>query len=125
MNAVDTNILVHAHREESPHHERALDTIRGLATADEPWVLFWPCLYEFVRVVTHHAIFDPPTPLAQAILAVEGLCASPSVLVLGETHRHSLWFSRMLTAGDARGNLVFDAHRSPGKRTRRRRVPDR
>lgn len=110
MRVVDTNILVYAHREEFQRHETALGYLRDIACSPEPWVLLWPCLYEFVRVVTHPRLFEPPTPLEQAIEAVEGLLASPSVLLVGEGKRHSAWFSKALRRAGATGNLAFDAH---------------
>ena len=110
MKTVDTNILVYAHREEFPRHQSALDLLRDIALSPEPWILLWPCLYEFVRVVTHPKLFAPPTPMDDAIGAVEGLLASPSVLLVGEGQRHPAWFSRMLREAGATGNLAFDAH---------------
>ena len=110
MRTVDTNILVYAHREEFDRHPAALELLKTIAGSLEPWVLLWPCLYEFVRVVTHRRLFDPPTSVEHALEAVEGLLASPSVLLIGETQRHASWFSLMIRASGATGNLVFDAH---------------
>jgi hypothetical protein len=59
--ALDTNILVHAHRRGTTHHEHALVLVAALAEGPTPYALFWPCLYEFLRVVTHHRVFDPPS----------------------------------------------------------------
>jgi len=110
LRAVDTNILVYAHREEFQRHDAALEFLRGIACSPEPWVLLWPCLYEFVRVVTHPRLFEPPTPLDDAVEAVEGLLSSSSVLLFGEGKRHPSWFSKMLRHSGATGNLAFDAH---------------
>jgi len=110
MKTVDTNILVYAHREEFDRHEAAVTLLRTLATSAEPWVLLWPCLYEFVRVVTHPRVFSPPTPLADALEALEGLLSSPSVVTVSETSRHGAWFARLLKDSNCTGNLVFDAH---------------
>jgi len=56
--AIDTNVLVHSHRAESPWHERAVAALRAAATG--PWAIPWPCIHEFLAVVTHPRIFDPP-----------------------------------------------------------------
>ncbi len=66
MRALDTNVLVYADREETPEHETALRLVRSLATGSEPWILPWPCIYEFLRVVTHPRVFHPPTPILEA-----------------------------------------------------------
>ena len=64
MIAVDTNILVYAHREDSPWHEAAYARIVQLAEGNSPWAIPWPCLHEFFAIVTHPRIFAPPTPPA-------------------------------------------------------------
>ena len=96
MRGVDTNILVFADRDETPQHRKALQVLRELATGSEPWVLPWPCIYEFLRVVTHPRVFHPPTRLDEAWRAVESLLDSPSRVRLAEggaTGRFWLSFS--------------------------------
>ena len=72
MIAVDTNILVYAHREDSPWHEKALDCVTALADSGVPWAITWSGIHEFLAIVTHPRIYDPPTPLATAIEALDG-----------------------------------------------------
>ncbi len=66
MIAVDTNILVYAHREDSPWHDSAYASIVELAQGRELWAIPWPCVHEFLAIVTHPRIYSPPTPLAGA-----------------------------------------------------------
>ena len=108
--ALDTNILVSAHRAEAPHHPDAVRMVRELAEGTEPWGLPWPCVYEFLRVVTHPRVFHPPTSPEVAWKAVTGLLQSPSVVVLSETDAHSAVVSRLMSASRAAGNLVHDLH---------------
>lgn len=110
MIALDTNLLVHAYRKELPHHSRAHRLLRRLANGDEPWALPWPCVYEFLRVITHHRVFDPPTALDKALADVESLLASPSLVLLGEGPAHGNHLRSMLKGGRATGNLVHDGH---------------
>lgn len=110
MRGVDTNILVYADREETPDHQAAKELLRGLAIGSEPWALPWPCIYEFLRVVTHPRVFHPPTPIDEAWEAVELLLDSPSVLVLSEGERHRRILGDLLRAAPVTGNLVHDAH---------------
>ena len=42
MIAVDTNLLVFAHREDSPFHEAALRSLVLLAEGRAPWAIPWP-----------------------------------------------------------------------------------
>ncbi len=110
MIALDTNILVYARREEAPHHDEAATLLRELAEGTTAWALLWPCIYEFVRVVTHPRVFSPPSPLEAVLTDLESLFASPSLHILGEGPRHPDHFRRMLSDGDGRGNLAHDAH---------------
>ena len=109
MIAVDTSILVRAHRRDLPQHEQALRKLRSLAEGSAPWYLPVFCLGEFVRVVTHPKIFERPSTLDESTEALHGLLASPSVRTLSPGPRYPELFDEALKAGDARGNLAFDA----------------
>lgn len=110
MIALDTNILVYARRAECPHHQEALALVLDLAQGDAPWYLPWPCIYEFLRVVTHRRVFDPPTPLEDALEDLDALLGSPSVVLLGEGPAHRGHLRTMVAHGAAKGNLAQDAH---------------
>lgn len=109
MIAVDTNLLVYAHREELPEHERALAWLRYLAAGPAPWGLPVLCLGEFVRVVTHSRIFDPPSSLEEAVGALDGLVAAPSARVLHTGVRYAEHLFDALGEARAAANLAFDA----------------
>ena len=84
MIAVDTNILVHAHREESGWHAAAATCVRTLAEGRAAWAIPWPCIHEFLAIVTHPRIFVPPSPAAVAIDQIEAWIESPSLVLLSE-----------------------------------------
>ena len=110
MTGLDTNILVYARRVEAPHHREALRLLRSLAEGPRPWALPWPCVYEFLRIVTHPRVFQPPTDLDAALDDVDSLLASPTLSLLGEGPGHPAHLRRMAEAGRAAGNLAHDAH---------------
>ncbi len=110
MRAVDTNILVYAHRQEPSEHAVAQKVLAELATGAQPWVLPWPCIYEFLRVVTHPRVFHPPTPVQEAWEAVELLLDSPSVVVVSEGERHRAILRELLQGSVVTGNLLHNAH---------------
>ena len=109
MIAVDTNVLVYAHRSDSARHPQAVAWVRSLAEGEEPWGIPVFCLGEFVRIVTHRRVFDPPSTIAQAIDAVDALLESPSVRILTPSAGHWSLLRASIVAGEATGNLVFDA----------------
>lgn len=84
MIAVDTTLLVFAHRRDSDFHAAAANRIRELAERNETWAVPWLCLYEFLAVVTHPEIYDPPTALHQALAQVSAWLESPSLVLLAE-----------------------------------------
>ena len=109
MIAVDTNILVYAHREDSPFHEAAFLCVAELADGLASWAIPWPCLHEFLAVATHPRIYTPPTPLARALDQVEAWLASPTLVLLAETTEHWPRLRALLEAGRVAGPQVHDA----------------
>ena len=67
-------------------------------------------MYEFLRVVTHPRLFDPPTDLEVAIEDLGSLLESPSLVLLGERPAHASHLRRMVLQGRVMGNLTQDAH---------------
>lgn len=88
MIAVDTHILVYAHRADSPQHEAAEAALRELAGQASPFGIPWPCVSEFLAITTHPRIYRPPSPTGQALAAVAALASLPNVRLLGETAGH-------------------------------------
>jgi len=109
MIAVDTNILVYAHREDSAFHQIAFRRVTELAQGRANWAIPWPCLHEFLAVVTHPRIYDPPTPLARAFDQVEAWRGSPALVLLCETALHWRTLRELLTNGRIAGPQVQDA----------------
>ncbi len=109
MIAVDTNVLIYAHRVHLPQHDHALKWLTYLAEGQVSWAVPVFCLGEFVRVATHPRIFDPPSTLEQAVSALEDLLLSPTLRVLNPGPRYPALFNETVRSADARGNLVFDA----------------
>lgn len=109
MIAVDTNVIIAAHRGEHPLHARASARLRAVVEANIPWALPVFCIGEFIRVVTHARVFKPPSSLEESLQAIGGLLASPTARLLCPGDAYFEHLSRALQSGDARGNLVFDA----------------
>jgi uncharacterized protein len=107
--AVDTNLLVYAHREDSSWHEAAYRKVAGLAEGRAPWAIPWPCIHEFIAIVTHPRIYSPPTPLAAAIDQVEAWMESPSLVLLAETEGYWAELRSALEQGRIAGPQVHDA----------------
>ncbi len=109
MIALDTNILIYADREDSALHAAALRAVRLLAEGDEAWAIPVFCIGEFLRVVSHDRLFDPPTPVVDAIDSVDSLLASPSARLLTPGDRYLRLVQSLIEESAVQGNLVFDA----------------
>ena len=109
MIAVDSNLLVYAHREDSAWHAAAFDHMVRLAEGRAPWAIPWPCIHEFLAIVTHPRIYSPPSPLRKAIDQVEAWLESPSLVLLSESEDYWLEFRTILQAGRVSGPQVHDA----------------
>ncbi len=109
MIALDTNLLVYAHREDSPHHLAAAQALRAAVVAPGGCAIPWPCLHEFLAVVTHPRIYSPPSSALVALEAVDALAALPNVRFLHETSGHLTELRTLITQGDVRGARVHDA----------------
>ncbi len=107
--AVDTNILVYAHREDSPFHAGALNAVKSLAERDAAWALPWPCVHEFIGVITNPRIFRRPTPMAKALDAAERLLDVPSIVLLAETPGYWPVLRSLVTTGSVVGARIHDA----------------
>lgn len=109
MIAVDTNILVYAHREEMRAHGAARARLVELAEGPEPWALPVFCVGEFLRVITHPRLFDPPFGWEDALEALGRILRSPSLRILMPGDRYMECLDRAIREAGATGNLIFDA----------------
>jgi toxin-antitoxin system PIN domain toxin len=107
--AVDTNILVYAHREDSPFHRTAARRVAELAEGVASWAIPWPCLHEFFAIVTHPRIYTPPTPPAQALVQLDAWLESPTLTLLAEQASYWPTLRALIAAGRVAGAQVHDA----------------
>jgi toxin-antitoxin system PIN domain toxin len=108
--AVDTNILVYAHRKEASEHGRASALLRNLAEGEDRWAIPWPCLYEFFSVVTNSRIWKASASTPQeAWNQMEAWSGSPSLTLLAETRDFSEILGQFLRRARVRGPIVHDA----------------
>lgn len=122
MIAVDTNILVHAHRADAQWSDPARACLQKLAQGRSAWAIPWPCIHEFLAIVTHPRIYTPPSTIEQAIDQIDAWMESPTLMVLGEPDDHWSILRGQLTAGRVRGG---DGTRCPGRGTLHRQWCER
>jgi hypothetical protein len=60
--------------------------------------------------VTHPRVISPPVPLELALHDLAQVLASPTLVLLAETDRHSEVMQRVVRDSGVTGNLLHDAH---------------
>lgn len=105
MIALDTNLLVYAHRSATPEHRRAQAAIEEAATSE--WGFAAPVVAEFWSVVTHpSSVGRPSTPdEARRFLAALG---DASAQVWSPGAGFGLRLAQLAADLGVRGNRVFD-----------------
>jgi toxin-antitoxin system PIN domain toxin len=110
MLAVDTNILVYAHRREPREHAAALELLRSLAAGSEPWAIAWPSVYEFFSVVTNPKIWKQAASSPdQAWAQLAALFEAPGLRVLSEPEGFASVLAGFARRARVRGPVIHDA----------------
>lgn len=109
MIAVDTNILVYAHFEEQPKHQKARQRLVELAEGKARWFIPVFCLSEFLRVVTHPKLFTDPYSPEDACAALERILKSPSLSIVYPGENFLTLLQDAIKESGVVGNLVYDA----------------
>ncbi len=109
MIALDTNLLVYSHRPESLRHADAKALIGSLRSSAAPWAIPWPCVHEFIGVVTSGRVFKKPTPLELAFAAVDAWLASNNLHLLAESDGHLERLRDLAMTAKLSGPRIHDA----------------
>lgn len=106
----DLNVLISAHRTDSPAHATCSAWLRSVYAGDEAFGLCAPVLIGLVRILTHPRAFRPPDTHEQAFAFVHSLVGHPNAVLLNPGREHLRLFERLCRSADARGDLVPDAY---------------
>ncbi|MBC7783850.1 MAG: PIN domain-containing protein [Burkholderiales bacterium] len=109
MIAVDTNILIYAHRGESDFNVEAIQIIANLANASTQWIVPLHCLVEFFAIVTHPKVYRPPSSIDDALEFLDDVIASPSVIIGGDAATTWSRLRLLLVDGAISGPQAYDA----------------
>lgn len=109
MIAVDTNLLVYSHREDSDFHAASRATIEVLRHQSAPWAIPWPCVHEFIGIATHPGIYRPASTLAEALGFLDALVAAPQLHLLAESPGYFEKLRDMAMAAKLKGPRIHDA----------------
>ena len=80
MDLIDVNVLVYAHRQDSPGHDAHRQWLEDVINGDQAFGVSDHVLAGFLRVVTHPSVFDPPTGLEDALVFANQLRDQPNAI---------------------------------------------
>ena len=109
MIAVDSNLLIYSHREDSEFHTAAKEFVDTLRHQPAPWAVPWPCIHEFIGIVTHPGIYKPASTQLEALGFVDSLIASPQLHLLSESSGYFKKLRDIVTGARLKGPRIHDA----------------
>jgi len=107
MIALDTNLLIYAHRARVPEHRPAMTAIEQAAGNAGGWSIAYPCIAEFWAVVTHPASAGRPSRPEEAQNFLNNLVAAGAQILYPRPGA----MARILNLAvqlDVRGPRIFD-----------------
>ena len=109
MIAVDSNLLIYAHKEGSAFHIAAAESVDSLRHQPAPWAIPWPCIHEFIGIVTHPGIYKPASTLSEAFGFLDALFASPQLHLLAESPGYFERLREIAVPAKLKGPRIHDA----------------
>ena len=110
MTLFDVNVLIYAHREETPDHKKYKDIVEKIVNNNETYGISSLVASGFLRVATHPRIFTPPTPQKKAFTFINEIMERPNCVLIEPGALHWSIFCSLCEKSNARGNLVPDAY---------------
>jgi toxin-antitoxin system PIN domain toxin len=107
--ALDSNLLVYAHRAEGERYRDTYPIVQRLAEGRAPWAIPFPCIHEFLRNVTDPRIYERPSSLDEALDQVAAWTTSPTLRLLREGETHLRLLGSVSREGRVRGAAIHDA----------------
>lgn len=110
MRLVDVNVLVGAHRPETPRHDEYHQWVGEMVNGEEPYGVADVVINGFVRVVTNHRIYAAPTPLDVALEFAGRVRNQPHAAVVSPGAQFWRIFTDLCVRATAKGKLAPDAY---------------
>ena len=111
MIAVDTNLLVYAHRRDSDRHREARILLGRLIEGDREWAIPWHCCFEFINIVSSRRIWKEDATRSEVAWGqFAAMAASPSNRLLFPTNDLLAILPDFMGRPRVRGRIVHDAH---------------
>lgn len=110
MDLPDVNVLIYAHREDAPEHDKYAAWLRQLATGPSPFAVSSVTLGGFLRIVTNPRSFEPATPMDVAVAFCQQLARQPRAVLVQPGPRHWEILVDLVEKAAVRGAMVSAAY---------------
>ena len=110
MFLIDVNVLVYAHRKDSPTHPSYYSWLEQLVNSHEAFGMADLVFSGFLRVVTHPRVFRNPSKLEDALGFVSEIRGCSNCVTISPGDRHWGIFEGLCRNSGAKGNLIPDAY---------------
>jgi toxin-antitoxin system PIN domain toxin len=105
----DINLLIYAHNDQAPNHQKAKAWWEGLMNGKTPVGLPWVSISGFIRLMTHPRVLSRPLDVGQAVEHVRSWLDQKPVRILHPGAKfEQLFLEYLMTLGTA-GNMTTDA----------------
>ena len=110
MFLMDVNVLVYAHREDTPDHLAYREWLESIINGNAAYGYSELVLSGFLRVVTHPRVFEMPSALSSAVRFVNQIREAHHAVCLAPGPMHWKIFLQCIEQVDAKGNDIPDAY---------------
>lgn len=110
MYLFDVNILIYAHREDTPHHSVITRFIENGIQQNKSFGFSNLSFSGFLRVITHPKVFNPPSDIETALAFIDSIIKHTDGVIIAPGPEHWKIFTDICKKSGARGNLVPDAY---------------
>jgi toxin-antitoxin system PIN domain toxin len=107
--ALDSNVLIYAHRPDTAFQLQAYALIIKLAVGREPWGVPVFAVNEFLKVMTQRGPGRAPLSIADALKSISRVIASPSCNLFVPGPDYWRFLEDATVSGQAHGRLLYDA----------------
>src|SRR5207249_967121 len=87
----------------------ALAALQPIIEGASAWAIPWPCIHEFIGIVTHPGIYKPASTLSEAFGFADSLFASPQLHLLTESPGYFEKLREISMAAKLKGPRIHDA----------------
>jgi len=109
MIALDTLLLVHAHRRDTSLHKEAARCVKDLAESGSQWAICYESLIEFYETVTQPKLWRIPSPPEKAWAQIYAWKEAPQLHLLADSDVSLEYLEQLSSQSRVQGPAIKEA----------------